>query len=150
MKQVTIAVCLLFTLGCAGEHRAAVLVGQSGLAAAQAVGQLQDTTKALTGPTITPAQALVVQQRLLAINDKIRPLSEMLRTIDRMEQAHESSADLVNQTIAMLEVIGQDVSVSLFGVPLNETTAALIDTIRAAQQTVQTTLVALGQLKGAK
>ena len=135
--------------GCGGSRRAAVLVGQSGLATAQTVGQLQQTTKQLTDASvISPEVALSVQQKLVSINEKLRPVPDLLRTIERLTAAGDDVTGDLDRAIAVLEVVGTDLSVVIQGIPLADAAKALVDLLRQSQQTVQKTLIELAKLRG--
>lgn len=135
--------------GCAGVRRAPVLVAQSGLATANIIGELQTVTRKLTdAKVVTPQVAIVIQENLLRANDQLKPLPDILRTIDRLIAAGDSAAGPIDQAIAILTVVGQDLSVTIAGVPVGETAAPLIALIRQAQQTIQTTLIEIAKLRG--
>jgi hypothetical protein len=127
----------------------AVLVGQSGLAVAQSIGQLQSAVKQLTDQkALPPPVALAVQEKLLELNGHVAKLPELLRTIDTLTQASQNAAGPIDQAVAILTVVSQDLSVTIAGVPLAPTTEVLIKLIRAAQQTVTTTLLEVAKLRG--
>lgn len=150
IAAIVLGVLAVNAQACAG-NKAPVLVGQSGLAVAQSIGQLQTTVKQLTDAKVIPATAaLRAQELLLAVNERIKPLPELLRTVDRIQQAGQSTTVPVDQAIAILQVVGQDLSTVLAGVPVGEATAKLIDLVRASQMVVQTTLTEVAKLKGQK
>lgn len=134
--------------GCAG-NKAPILVGNSGLAVAQTIGQVQQAVRNLTETNvITAPQALQIQERLLKINDQLKPLPDILRTIDKLQMAGSSTQASVDQAIAILKVVGQGITVVVGGVPVSEITEPLIKFVLAAQDAVQTTLVEVAKLKG--
>lgn len=144
-------ICVLIvalTLSACAHHNPAIVVGQSGLAVAKSIGTLQDATKALTGPVIPASVALSIQERLVAANDRLRPLPDILRTIDRLQQAGQSAGTEVDKAIAILTVAGQDISIVLAGVPLSTETRALIDAVTTAQKVVQSLLIEVARIKG--
>ena len=137
----------MFASACAG-NKAPIFVAQSGLAVAQSIGAIQDSVKKLTdAKVLTPEQALPVQERLLKLNDRVKPLPDLLRTIDNLQQAGSSTTDQVDRAIALLKVVGQDLSVTIGGVPVAQTTQPLIDLILAAQETVMTTLAEVARVR---
>jgi hypothetical protein len=145
---LSLALTLAVAPACAG-HRAPILVGQSALAAAQGIERLSDAGKQLEEAAVLPtAVALNFQKLLLSANDRLKPLPDILRTIDRLQQAGETTGSDVDKAIAILTVVGQDISVVIQGVPLSDATARLIELTRAAQQTVQTILVEVSKIRG--
>lgn len=149
MKIVILALTLaLGGTACAG-HKVPILVGQSALATAQSIERLSDAGRQLEQASILPtAVALGFQKQLLAVNDKLRPLPALLETVDRLQQAGSSTIAETDRAIAILTVIGQDISVVVGGVPVSDATRALIDLVRAAQQTIQTVTIEVAKIKG--
>jgi len=144
---VPLIIAALFMPACAG-NRAPQLVGESGLAIAQSIGQLQTMVKQLTdAKVITTDVALRSQEVLLRANDRVKQLPPLLRTIDKLQQANASAATPVEQAIAILQIVGQDISVVIAGVPIGDATAKLIDLVRASQLVVQTTLEQVSRLR---
>jgi len=144
-----IAFMVGIVLSSCAENKAPVLVGQSGLAIAQGIGQLQTTTKQLTdAKALTPEQALKVQQALLDANEKVRPLPQLLRDIDAAQQASLPTATLIDRGLAILQVVGNDLTLSVAGVPVSDTVKQLLDLVRATQNTIATTTANLNTLKG--
>jgi len=136
--------------GCSSAgNKAPVLVGQAGLGVAQAIGQISQTTIKLQQASVLPAAtALRMQEALLALNTALKPLPDILRTIDAAQQAGNVDASSVDKAVAILTAVSGDLAVLLAGVPVSETTTALIDLVRAGQTTIATVLVQIGQLKG--
>lgn len=148
LTSLFVGVTLLVAPACGGK-RIPVVVGQTGLAVVQSIGQLQSTTKQLTDSGVLPAPvALTIQTKLLALNDKARPLPDILRQIDALEKAGSSSAVPVEQAIAILTLLSSDVSLVVQGVPISDTAKALLDAVQATQKTVTTTLIEVAKLKG--
>lgn len=144
-----LSVALLSTgsVGCS-NNRAPILVGQSGLAVAQSIGQISDAAAQLQKASILPAAAaLSVQTALLNVNTQMKPLPDILRTIDNAQQAGEAAQGDVDKAIAILQVVGADLSTLLAGVPIDATTKVFIELVRQAQTTVQTVLVEVARLK---
>lgn len=150
---LALVVALTLTPGCAG-NKAPVLVGQSGLAVAQSIGVLQTGVKDLTPNPIPYPVSLRIQEDLLKVNDKLRPLPDLLRTIDKLQAANQTATPQIDQALAILELAGQDISVLITGVPVTDATTdamkQLVALVRAAQGAVQTTLEAVAKLKGGK
>ncbi len=148
MKQIVLVIALLSAAGCAG-NKAPIVVGNSAVAVANSIGALNQAGKQLTdAAVIAPAVNLRLQQVLLAANDKLKPLPDILRTIDHLQTAGSSTASETDRAIAILQVVGQDISIAIAGVPVSDATAKLIELVRAAQQTVQTVLVQVAQIRG--
>jgi hypothetical protein len=151
VRSLVLVVVLALTpllSGCAG-HRAPILVAQSAVAMADIIGQVSTAGKNLTDAAVlTPAINLNLQKTLLGINDKMQPLPELLRTVDRLQQAGDPTQSETDRVIAILTVIGEDISVVVGGVPISDATKVLIDLVRAAQKTVSTVLVEVGKIKG--
>lgn len=149
---VSFLVALTFS-GCAvttATHKPAVLVGQSGLAITQSIGAIQTSVKQLTDANVIPPNvALGIQTQLLAINTKLAPLPDLLRAIDALEAAGNSEGTSVEQALAILKVVGQDLSIVVSGVPAAAAASSMIDLVRAAQATIQTTMIEVAKLKGA-
>lgn len=147
---VPLIIAAFFASACAG-NRAPQLVGESGLAVAQSIGQVQATVKQLTDAKVLPPEvALRAQDILIIANDRVKQLPALLRTIDKLQQADASPATQVDQAIAILTIVGQDISVVVAGVPVGEATAKLIDLIRASQLVVSSTLAQVAKLKEAR
>lgn len=146
-RSLTLLLVLSFSAACV--HNPPILVGQSALAAADSIGKLSTAAKQLEqAAVLPPAAALNFQRALLAVNDKLLPLPDILRTIDRLQKAGSSSASETDRAIAILTVAGQDISVVVAGVPVSDATKALIDLIRAAEQTIQSVLVEVAKIRG--
>lgn len=151
LKKLTLVLCLAFTATSCANKRAPILVGQSAVAIASSIEQLTNAGKQLQEASVMPtAVALNYQRALLAVNDKLKPLPDILRTIDNLETAGSSSASEVDRAIAILTVVGQDISVVVAGVPVSEATTTLINLVRTAQKTVQDVLIQVAQIKGAE
>lgn len=145
---VALALASATVTGCAG-NKAPVLVAQSAVAMADVIGQVSAAGKTLTDASVlTPAINLGLQKTLLEINEKMKPLPDLLRTVDRLQTAGSASATETDRAIAILTVIGQDVSVVIGGVPVSDATKVLIDLVRAAQKTVSTVLVEVSKIRG--
>lgn len=148
MKRVFLTLLLVGSVACAG-HRAPLLVADASNATADTIQQLSTAGAQLVDAKVLPPNvALSFQGKLKAVNDQLRPLPDILRTIDRLQVAGDPTASETDRAIAILTVVGQDISVVVAGVPLSETTSKLIDLIRASQKTVQTTLIEVAKLKG--
>lgn len=145
-----LVLALLLVQGCAARSMP-VLVAQSALGLAQAVGQLQLAAEQLhRAGALTTSQAIAVQTRLLAVDDRIRDLVPTLRAIDRGQQAGApvgvSEVDAVLQAVV---AISEELSLVVAGVPIADTTRQLLDLVRAAQQAVATTVVEIARLRAA-
>lgn len=151
MKRTLLAAIVAAALiggGCA-NHRAPILVGQSALAVSSSIERLSTAGRQLEQASIISAQqALGYQRALLAVNEQMKPLPELLRTVDRLQQAGDSTASETDRAIAILQVVGQDISVVVAGIPVSEATRNLIDLIRAAQKTVSDVLVEVAKIRG--
>lgn len=145
------ALVLACSLACTtAGNRAPILVAQSGLAVSQSISQVSTAAEQLQKASVLPAAAnLRVQETLLAINGKLKPLPDLLRTIDAAQKAGQSGGTTVDQAIGILQVVSTDLSGVLAGVPVAETTKALIELVRAAQTTVTNVLVEVARIKGA-
>ena len=148
-RLAALALCLALS-ACAAKS-VPVVVAQSALGLAQSVGQLQVAAEQLhrAGALSTP-QALAVQQRLLSVNGKISNLIPTLRAIDRVQQAGAPvSATEVEAVLTAIVAVSEELSLVVAGVPLAETTRALLDLVRAAQQAVAATLIEIARLRAA-
>lgn len=149
-RLAAILVVLALGVGCAARS-VPVLVAQSALGTAQAIGQVQVAAEQLhrAGALTTP-QALAVQQQLLRVNAKLEALLPLLRAIDRGQQAGApvgvSEVDAVLQAVV---AISEELSLVVAGVPIADTTRQLLDLVRAAQQAVATTVVEIARLRAA-
>lgn len=149
LTSLFIALTVISAPACAGK-KIAVVVGQAGLSVTQGIGQLQVTTKQLTDSGVIPAPvALKVQEKLLALNDKAKPLPDILRRIDALSKAGSVDGTLVDQAISVLTVLATDMSVVIQGVPVSDAAKALLDVVVATQKTIATTLIEIAKLKGA-
>lgn len=129
-------------------QKAPVLVAKAGLGVAQSIGAISDTVKQLNQAAGLPAAAaLKIQEGLLTVNTKLAPLPGILRAIDAAQTAGTGPGTNVDKAIGILEAVSGDVATLLAGVPVNETTKALIDLVRAAQTTTTTVLVEIAKLK---
>lgn len=138
-----------FVSGCSdAAKRAPVLVAQTGVALADSVGAISKATEQLEKASVLPAAAaLSVQEGLLKANTSLKPLPDILRTIDAAQKAGDSASTDVEKAIAILKVVAPDISVLLAGVPITEGTKALIELVRAAQGTVTTVLLEVARLR---
>ena len=149
-RLAALLVVLALSGGCVARS-VPVLVAQSALGTAQAIGQVQVAAEQLhrAGALTTP-QALTVQQQLLRVNAKLEALIPLLRAIDRVQQAGApvgvSEVDAILQAVI---AVSQDLSLVVAGVPVAETTRSLLELVRAAQQAVATTLVEIARLRAA-
>lgn len=158
MRNQLIALCMIvaFVLapltlpGCASAgQKAPVLVGQSGVAVAQIIGQLSEAGAALQKAGTLPATAaLHFQETLLSVNTKLRPVPDALRAIDAAQKAGTSTTGQVDAVLAVLQAVAPELATLLAGVPIDATTKAVIDLVRTAQGTVQTVLVEVARLRG--
>lgn len=149
-RLAALVVVLALSVGCAARS-VPVLVAQSALGTAQAVGQLQVAAEQLhRAGSLSTAQALAVQQQLLRVNQKLDALVPLLKAIDRVQQAGApvgvSEVDAILQAVI---AVSQDLSLVVAGVPVAETTRSLLELVRAAQQAVATTLVEVARLRAA-
>lgn len=152
-RPPTVALVLLtlgVTAGCAARS-APVLIAQSALGTAQTVGQLQVAAEQLhrTG-ALSTAQALTVQQRLLRVNTRLGEVVPVLKAIDRLQQAGAPvTLAEVDAVLAAVIAISEDLSLVVAGVPVADSTRALLDLVQASQQAVATTLVEIARLRAA-
>jgi hypothetical protein len=117
-----LALWAMLSTGCA-LHRAPVLVGQGGLAAAQTIHQLQDAVKGLADAHIlTISQAISTENALLQANDILKPLPGLLRAIDAAEKANQPDQPLIDQALSILNSVSLQMSVVINGVPLSDAT----------------------------
>lgn len=131
------------------KEKAPILLGQAGLAVVNAIGEIQVATKQLTDAKILPpATALSVQEKLGALNDQVKPLPGLLRTIDAAQKAGNADLSTLERAIAVLEVVSADLSVVLGGVPVEATTVKVIALVREAQKTTTTILIEIAKLRG--
>ncbi len=154
MKRIrSLALCLALavaplSLGCS-NNRAPVLVAQTGVAVSQSIGNISSAAAQLEkAGTLPTAAALNVQQTLLKANTALKPLPDILRTIDAAQKAGDSVEGDVDKAIAILQVVSPEIATVLAGVPVAETTRAFVDLVRAAQQAVTTATIELAKLKG--
>lgn len=146
---VSLSLVLALSSGACAGKRIPILVGNSAVAVADVIGQLNVVGKQLTDASvIAPTVNLHFQQTLLAANNKMKPLPDILRTVDRLQKASQPTGSETAQAIAILTVVGQDISVVIAGVPVSDSTKVLIELIRSAQQTVQTVLIEVGKIQG--
>lgn len=147
VAAMLIAACATAT-GCSAR-RAPTLVAEAGLAVARSIGQVSDATTALQKASVlSPAQALRVQETLLAANERLKPLPGILRAIDAAQQSGGRSAQAdIDLALAILRAVGVDLTTALAGVPVGETTRALLALVEAAQASVSTVLVEVARLK---
>lgn len=146
--RIIVAFIALFSFACAGKT-IPVIIGQVGLGVAQAIGQIQTTTKNLTDTgTLPPAVALTIQQKLLDMNDQMRPLPDLIRLLDQLQKAGKTDAVAADKAIAILQVLGSDLATLVVGVPVSETARSLLNAVVAAQQTVQTTMIEIAKMRG--
>jgi len=149
MKHLLLVLTLILPFNACAGHKAPILVASSALATAQGIERLSAAGKQLTDAAVLPpAVALGFQQKLLSANEKLKPLPDLLRTIDRLQVAGESTASNTDRAIAILQVVGQDISVVVAGVPVSQATDALIDLVRAAQKTIQDILIEVSRIQG--
>lgn len=150
-RRLVLAVALALALPACAARSVPVLVAQSALGTAQAVGQLQVAAEQLhrAGALTTP-QALAVQQQLLRANQKLDALVPMLKAIDRVQQAGAPvGVSEVDAILSAVIAVSQDLSLVVAGVPVAETTRSLLELVRTAQQAVATTLVEVARLRAA-
>lgn len=148
MKKIALILTLLTVPACAG-NRAPILVGNAAVAVADSIGQLSEAGRQLQEAGVLPvAVALGFQEKLLAANERLKPLPDILRTVDDLQKAGSSTTEPVDRAIAILTVVGQDISVVIGGVPASEATGRLIDLVRAAQQAVSGVLVEVAKIRG--
>lgn len=150
-RRLVLAVALALALPACAARSVPVLVAQSALGTAQAVGQLQVAAEQLhrAGALTTP-QALAVQQQLLRVNAKLEALLPLLRAIDRVQQAGAPvGVSEVDAILSAVIAVSQDLSLVVAGVPVAETTRSLLELVRTAQQAVATTLVEVARLRAA-
>jgi hypothetical protein len=134
---------------CGGKNKPVALVGQTGLGIADTIGQLQVATKGLTDAGIVPTPtAIAIQEKLLSVNEKLRPLPALLRTIDTLTTAGSDATGKVDEAITILTIVSSDLSVTVAGVPLAPAADGLLKLVRAAQTAIATTLVEVAKLKG--
>jgi len=149
---VVLIVGCLFAVSVTGcsdaAKRAPVLVAQSGVALTGSIGQVSDAAAALQKASILPAAAaLQLQEGLLAVNSALKPLPDILRTIDAAQKAGAAQQGDVEKAIAILQAVSPQISVLLAGVPVNETTKQIIALVRAAQATVTSVLLEVAKLR---
>ncbi len=150
IRMILIFHAVIWLSACAG-NKAPVLVGQIGLATSQSIERVSEGSRQLREAGNMPATVDVnVQGALKAINAKLEPLPEILRSIDRLQIANDSTATLTNRAIAILEEVGQDVSVVIAGVPVGQATQKLLELVRAAQKAIQTTMIEVAKIQGAQ
>lgn len=157
MKSLVLAVALVIALvfapgstACSSAgNKAPILVANVGLGVAQSIGQISAATKQLNEAAGLPtASALRIQEGLLAVNTKLTPLPGILRAIDAAQKAGGTApGNNVDAALAILEAVSGDVATLLAGVPVNDTTKALIELVRAAQKTTTTVLIEVAKLK---
>lgn len=152
MRQNVLSFVCVFALavgavGC-GAKRAPILVGQSGIAVADSIFQLQEAGKKLVAAgVISPQIALVYQQRLLQANDGVKKLVPILQAIDAAQKANQPTASQIEQALAFLQSVAGDLSIVIAGVPVNEATAQVLKLVQASQQLVATVLVEVAKLQ---
>lgn len=154
MKSLSLLLSVLLlvgSIGCTpGQARAPILIGQSGLALAQSIEQIRQATASLEAAKVLPtAAALRVTETLLVINNQLRPLPDLLRAIDAAQKAGQPTQNDLDRALAIVQAIGPTLSTVVAGLPVEPTTAALIELVRTAQTSVQTLLVEIARLKGA-
>lgn len=131
------------------NHKAPVLVAQTGIAVSQSIGNISNAAAQLEKAGALPtAAALHVQDSLLKANTALKPLPDLLRTIDAAQKAGDAVEGDVDKAIAILQVVSPEIATVLAGVPVAETTRAFVDLVRAAQTAVTTATIELAKLKG--
>ena len=152
MRHAFLVLILAATLStgasCPGGARAPILVAQSGVALTASIGQISEAASALTKANVLPAaSALQLQERLLTLNTALKPLPDLLRTIDAAQKAGQSPAGDVERALAILQVVSPQISVLLAGVPIAASTQQIITLVRTAQQTITTVLLEVAKLR---
>ena len=137
----------VITPACAG-HRAPVIVGQTGHTISASVDKVSAAVESLTAQKVIPPQtALTIQQNLQAVNARLKPLPGLLRTIEKIQATDTDATDVITQAIAILDIVGQDISITIAGVPISDTTKSLIELIRATTRLIQDTLVEVASIR---
>lgn len=139
---------LLWMPACAGKS-VPVLIGQTSVAVAQSIGQLQVVTKQLTDAKAVPAPvALSVQKGLLQANASVEKVIPILEALDNAIKAGQGADPaLIDRALAILQSVSADLSTVLTGVPLSDTTRQVVDLVRAAQTAVTTVLIEVARFK---
>lgn len=150
-RRLALPLALALALPACAARSVPVLVAQSALGTAQAVGQLQVAAEQLhRAGSLTTPQALAVQTQLLRVNQRLGALVPMLQAIDRVQQAGAPvSVTEVDAILGAVIAISEDLSLVVAGVPVAETTRSLLELVRAAQSAVATTLVEIARLRAA-
>ena len=149
MRRLCLALVLAVSLSSCAGNPAPILVANSAVAVADSVAAISNAGKQLQQAAVLSVPInTALQQQLLAINTRMQPLPDLLRTIDRLQQAGSMSVSEVEKAIAILQIVGQDISVTIGGVPMSDATKVLIDLVRAAQKTVQTVLIEVAKIRG--
>jgi hypothetical protein len=146
LLPVLLAVSLAGSVGC-GVKRAPILVANVGVGVAQSIEQVRDVTSKLEAAKVLPtAAALRLTEGLQAVNNELRPLPDLLRAIDAAQVAGVAEVGNVNKAVAILQSVSVSISSLLAGVPVEATTKALIDLVRAAQKITATVLTEVARL----
>lgn len=146
-----LALLLAVSLGLTGcaMKSAPVVVAQAGLGMAQSIGQLQVAVEQLQrGGALDVKTALTMQEKLLALNTRLGALVPLLRTFERLSQSGvKPTIGELDVALAQIIAVSQDLSVLVAGIPDNANVRAVLDLVRASQQTVAITIVELTRLR---
>lgn len=146
-----VAVLMLMSAGgCATGRgaRAPVLIGQTGEGIIDGLHQVQTTVQQLEQAQVVPtAVALRIQERVVALNAKLKPLPGLLRSIDAAQKASDPTATQVEQALGILRDVSADLTIVVAGVPIAGATEKLLGIVRAVQMTLAAVLEAVASVK---
>ena len=142
--QFAVLLLALALTGCAAKSTPHV-VAVTGDRLAQTIGELQRGVTVLQQASIiTAAQALPAQEALLRANGAVAQLPPLLRAIE----ATPEDATQVDQAVALLVQVSDALRAVGVGWPQQDAVVKVIEAVKAAQQVVITTAVAIGRAQG--
>jgi hypothetical protein len=133
-----------------GARQAPVFVAQGGVVAAKTVGSLSDTIDQLTTPRgpISKEIALQAQERLLQVNNGLKKLVPILRSIDAAQQAGNPELSQLEQALKLLEAVSSDLSLVVAGIPVSSSTADILKAVQEGQKAITTVLAEVARIQG--
>jgi hypothetical protein len=141
---------MLVAPACGGARQAPVFVAQGGVVAAKTVGSLSDTIDQLTTPRgpISKEIALQAQERLLQVNNGLKKLVPILRSIDAAQQAGNPELSQLEQALKLLEAVSSDLSLVVAGIPVSSSTADILKAVQEGQKAITTVLAEVARIQG--
>lgn len=145
---VPFLLALGLTVSACGAKTAPVVIGEAGLTTAQAIGQIQTGVIQLEqAKVLTPQIALATQERLLDINERLRPLPGILRAIKVAQSQNQSANPLIAQALSIAQAVSSQLNLMVGDIPVSAATKQVLSLIAAIQQSVTTTAAEIAQLR---